>query len=307
MTGNPLVWIGLAGVDADDNSRARAWQQRLHGVMIGVALLALPAYLLDSGGEHPALHSVASALDSFIFAAFLLETLWMLHVTSHPLRYLLENWLNVLIVVGSGLSAAGGTSTEWLALIRVARVAVGSLVLVRALSEFRVLFTRRGAPLLLGAAICIMLASGGIMYWLEPTVSSFWDGLWLAFVTGLTIGYGDVVPTSPAARVFAVFVAMTGIALMTLFTANVVAFFIGRDDSSAEDRDALRSDLTRAMSAEVATHTARLEAEIHALRADIAQLARQIARERSGTAATEYREDTTSPASDISTVNEVKP
>src|SRR4051794_17290285 len=47
MTGNPLVWIGLAGVEDDDTPRARAWQQRLHGVMIGIALLALPAYLLD--------------------------------------------------------------------------------------------------------------------------------------------------------------------------------------------------------------------------------------------------------------------
>ena len=291
MTGNPLVWIGLAGVEPDDNARARAWQQRLHGVMIGVALLALPAYLLDSGGEHPALHAAASALDGVIFAAFLLETLWMLHVTDHPLRYLLENWLNVLIIVGAALSALGGASTEWLALIRIARVAVGSLVLVRALSEFRVLFTRRGAPLLMGAAICIMLAAGGIMYWLEPSVSSFWDGLWLAFVTGLTIGYGDVVPTSPAARVFAVFVAMIGIALMTLFTANVVAFFIGRDDAIAQDAEALRRDLTHAVGAELATHARRVEAEIGALRAEIAQLRREVARGTPDAPAKEYRED----------------
>ena len=99
MAQNPLIWIGLAGVDEDDNARARAWQQRLHGVMIGVALLALPAYLLDSAGTDPALHRVASVLDAVIFAAFLGETLWMLHVSNHPGRYVLENWLNVLIMI----------------------------------------------------------------------------------------------------------------------------------------------------------------------------------------------------------------
>jgi len=273
MTGNPLVWIGLAGVEDDDTPRARAWQQRLHGVMIGIALLALPAYLLDFGGEHPALHAIATVLDAVIFIAFLLETLWMLHLTAHPLRYLFENWLNVAIIVGSAISAAGGAGADWLALIRVARVALGSLVLVRALSEFQVLFTRRGAPLLLGAAICMMLGAGGIMYWLEPTVETYWDGLWLSFVTGLTIGYGDVVPTSAGARVFAILVAMVGVALMTLFTANVVAFFVGRDEGKSEPNE-----------------SAALASEMSALRADIAALQQEIARDRAARAASPYRE-----------------
>src|SRR5512140_3252238 len=115
---NPLIWIGLAGIDPDDNPRARLWQQRLHGLMIGVAMLALPAYLLDTGGGHPALHHLATVLDALIFCAFLFETLWMLHVTSFPARYLLENWLNIVIIVGSAASAAGA-ATEWIALIRV--------------------------------------------------------------------------------------------------------------------------------------------------------------------------------------------
>lgn len=272
MTVNPLVWIGLAGVEPDDNPRAHFWQQRLHGLMIGVALLALPAYLLEAAGDRPALHHVATVLDGVIFGAFLLETCWMLYVTSHRLRYLLENWLNMLIIVGSAASAVG-EPTEWLALIRVARVAVGSLVLVRGLSEFRVLFTRRGAPLLIGAAALIMLASGGVMYWLEPTVHSYWDGLWLSFVTGTTIGYGDYVPTSPAARVFAVFVAVVGVALMTLFTANVVAFFIG-DHTASSDKaaEALRQELAEVVRSEMALQSARVESQMEALRADIAEL-----------------------------------
>jgi voltage-gated potassium channel len=281
---NPLVWIGLAGIDHDDNPRARLWQQRLHGLMIGVALLALPAYLLDAGGDQPALHHVATALDAVIFCAFLLETLWMLRVTSFRVRYVLENWLNIVIIVGSAASAAGA-ATEWIALIRVARVAVGSLVLVRTLSEFRVLFTRRGAPLLVGASACIMLIAGGVMFWLEPTIDSYWDGLWLAFVTGMTIGYGDVVPTSPAARVFAVFVAIVGVALMTLFTANVVAFFVGRDDRSSSDgaSDGLRGDGAQSLHRELAMHTALVQQELQALRADIAQLRSLVARDREGT------------------------
>jgi len=277
MIANPLVWVGLAGIEPDDNARARYWQQRLHGVMIGVALLALPAYLLDLAADSPRLHALASVLDAVIFCAFLLETLWMLHVTSFRTRYLLENWLNLVIIMGSAASAAGA-ATEWIVLFRVARVAVGSLVLMRAMSEFRVLLTPRGAPLLVGAAVCILLASGGVMFWLEPSIDNYWDGLWLCFVTGMTIGYGDVVPTSPAARAFAVFVAMMGAALVALFTANIVAYFVGRDEPPPVDEERLALNVQQVVRGELAAERTALLAEIRALRAEIADLRATVAR-----------------------------
>lgn len=278
MTLNPLIWIGLAGVEADDNPRALHWQQRLHAFMIGIALLALPAYVLDSTDARPIFHHLAWVLDGVIFFAFLLETVWMVHVTSHPARYLLENWLNLLILVGAGASALGA-ATEWIAILRVARIAVGSLVLVRALSEFRVLFTRRGAPRLVGAACLFLIASGGVLFWLEPTIPNYWDGLWLAFVTGTTIGYGDIVPTTAPARIFAVVVAVVGVALMTLFTANIVAFFIGRDSgpSREEMRDAVRDGLA-GDAAETRAQWNALQQEVQGLRAEIAALRADLAR-----------------------------
>lgn len=169
MTRTPLIWIGLAGVDSLANARAHMWQQRLHGVMVGIALLTLPAYVLDSAGEYPGFQEVAWALDLLIFIAFVAETAWMLHVTDFPARYLAENWLNVVIMIGTAASAMGA-ATEWVVLMRVARVALGSLVLMRATAAFKMLFTRRGAPLLVGIAFLLMLAGGGVFYWVEPTI-----------------------------------------------------------------------------------------------------------------------------------------
>ncbi|MGZ9006025.1 MAG: ion channel, partial [Burkholderiales bacterium] len=37
------------------------------------------------------------------------------------------------------------------------------------------------------------------------------DGLYFAFVSGLTIGYGDLVPKAPLARVLAVTIGLSGI------------------------------------------------------------------------------------------------
>lgn len=251
MTANTLlVWIGLAGIEPDDNARARLWEQRLHGAMVGIALLALPAYVLDTAVQRDQWHRLATVLDALILAAFLAESAWMASVSSFPVRYLFGNWLNLVVVAGSA-AALFGTTTEWIALVRVARVAVAGIMLVRVVTRFRFLLTRRGAPALVGVAFLTMLATGGIYYWLDPSISSFWDGLWLAFVSGTTVGYGDIVPTTGASRLVTVFVVLAGWALLSLFTANIVAMFVGRDERE------LRADLHR---------------EIVHLRREIAQL-----------------------------------
>lgn len=275
MSHHPLVWIGLAGVSINDNARARRWQQRLHGVMILVALLSLPAYVFEAAATSPRLQQISRLLDLLMFAAFLAETLWMMYVSSFPVRYLFENWLNVLILVAVAASAAGAP-TDWLALVRLARVVVSSLILLRALAEFRVLFTRRGAPMLLGVAVFSMLAGGGVFYWLEPSIHSYWDGIWLAFVTGATIGYGDFVPTVGASRIVAVLIAFVGVAMMTLFTANLVAFFVGHDDAPVAEvqrtLDAMRQEMQGRSGGKADDDTSSLQQEIAALRSELAAL-----------------------------------
>jgi hypothetical protein len=45
------------------------------------------------------------------------------------------------------------------------------------------------------------------------------DGLYFAFVSGLTIGYGDLVPTQPLTRVLAIGIGLTGILFAGLVAA----------------------------------------------------------------------------------------
>jgi voltage-gated potassium channel len=276
MTHNPLVWIGLGGVAPDDNARALEWQQRLHWVMVVVALMSVPAYFLATAAIDPLWHRIASVLDFVILAAFVAELVWMMGLSSFPVRYVLENWLNVVIILGAA-AAAFGAATEWIAIVRAMRAAVAILVVVRTATQFRVLFTRRGAPMLMGIAVLTMMALGALFYWLDPAIRTFGDGLWLAFITGSTVGYGDVVPTTGATRLIAALTVLVGVALMTLFTANVVAFFIGGEEAKMREslqRDivALRGEIAQLLDAEELRITLELHREIRQLRQELAEL-----------------------------------
>lgn len=110
------------------------------------------------------------------------------------------------------------------------------------------LITRRG--LLYSLVLCLLiLGMGGLGFWiLEPRALTFSDGLWLAFTTAATVGYGDIVPSTHASRAFSVIVVLLGLAVLSLVTASVAAMFVETEERQIE-RDlmyeigALRSEV----------------------------------------------------------------
>ena len=107
---------------------------------------------------------------------------------------------------------------------------------------------------------CLILLIGGVGFWmLDPHVHTLSEGLWLAFTTAATVGYGDVVPSTPASRGFAVVAVLLGLAVLSLATASLAAIFVEKD--VAEEEDLLAQDLLR---------------EINLLREDIRMLRSEV-------------------------------
>jgi voltage-gated potassium channel len=93
---------------------------------------------------------------------------------------------------------------------------------------------RRGLWYSLALCVVILLL-GGVGFWaLEPDIHTLQDGLWLAFTTAATVGYGDTVPQTHAGRVFAVLVVLLGLAVLSLVTASLAALFVERDVQADE-------------------------------------------------------------------------
>jgi len=84
----------------------------------------------------------------------------------------------------------------------------------------------------------LILLLGGVGFrLLDPNVHTIADGLWLAFTTAATVGYGDLVPSTHASRMFSVIVVLLGLAVLSLATASLAAIFVEKD---VEEGDELR-------------------------------------------------------------------
>ena len=125
------------------------------------------------------------------------------------------------------------------------------------------LLTRQG--LLYSLLLCVVIMGlGGMGFWLiEPRAKTLSDGLWLAFTTAATVGYGDIVPSTSASRAFAVLVVLLGLAVLSLATASVAAMFVETEERQIEqdlmrEIGALREELRELREEVRATQAATL-------------------------------------------------
>ena len=83
------------------------------------------------------------------------------------------------------------------------------------------------APLTLGV---ILIASFGALYFEHgkdaSSIRSLWDGIWWAFVTICTVGYGDKVPLSDGGKIIGIFLMISGIGLLSMLTATVASVLV---------------------------------------------------------------------------------
>jgi len=252
--------------DRPSDAPAERLHEHLRWLVLSLLTLSIPAFYLMLAGRKDwqwLLGEVLYAIVAVGLAGYLLLA-WR----SRPERraFLRRYWLDGLILLGA-VASIGGHPAHWTVSEWVLRLAFSALVAGRLafalLSSFAPM---RLAYVVMVGGVTLALAGAGF-YWLEPTVNSYADGLWLAFTSGATVGYGDIVPTTPESRVFAALMVLPGFGILAVTTAAFAALFIGEEEKQFQRE--LHQDirtLRRAVSA--------LRRELHALR-DEGRRARQ--------------------------------
>lgn len=220
--------------------------------VVASLLATIPAFYIELLEQLPTPLATAIYLTA---AGILALALWRVaRLLDHPRQHLRRNVLDVALIAGFVLAALLPASMDSPISLAV-RLVVALLSLVRMVWTLRPWITRGGLGYLLLLAFAVLCFCGVGFWALEPRVHSLGDGLWLAFTTAATVGYGDIVPSTPAAKIFAVFVVLLGYAVLSLVTAAIAAMWVETTERRIE-HDILR----------------QLHAEVGALRAEVAAL-----------------------------------
>lgn len=224
------------------NGEAMRCELRWRWPVLLALLATVPAFYIELLKDLP----TPLAVTIYLFAAaMLVGSLWRVaRLLDHPRQYLRSKALDLTLIAGLLIAAALPPSIESGPSLAV-RLLVSLLTLLRMVWAVKSWVTRGGLAYLLLMAL-LVLGFCGVGFWaLEPRAHSLGDGLWLAFTTAATVGYGDIVPTTPAAKIFSVFVVLLGYAVLSLVTAAIAAMWV----ETSERR--LESDLLRDMHAQL--------------------------------------------------------
>ncbi|WP_277678564.1 potassium channel family protein [Gracilibacillus dipsosauri] len=87
-------------------------------------------------------------------------------------------------------------------------------------------------------SVCLIMTSFGfIIHILEPIhFPTTFDGIWWAFVTGSTVGYGDYVPLSNIGKIIGILLILAGGGLVTFYMATLSAGTIKHEKSLTEGK-----------------------------------------------------------------------
>ena len=177
--------------------------------------------------------------DWTIWAVFALELTVKTYLAPARLKYVRRHWFDVIIVAIPFLRPLRVVrSARALRLLRALRLVSFGL---RTLDTTRVILTRNGLQYVLLTTGVLIVASAAAVTILESgnesTIDNFGAGLWWAFVTVTTVGYGDTFPITAAGRGVAVFLMLLGISTFGLVTANVASFLLKPDEETVKLED----------------------------------------------------------------------
>jgi voltage-gated potassium channel len=226
--------FGLSGVDRNERPMATKVGRWFEWPMILLAFWIILEWYIEAQSLTPL--ALTLFTDWFIWAFFVVETLILLVLVEHKIIFLRNNW-GSLVIICAGLPLlwdvfpyAGG--------LRALRLLVLFSLLFNMSAAARKILGRNHLGTTLMVSFIIVILAGTLMAVIDPNIESPLDGIWWAWVTITTVGYGDIVPGSTAGRLFGSLLILLGIALFSMLTASFSAFFLAQGEEKISQQEA---------------------------------------------------------------------
>ncbi len=223
--------------------------------MLLLAIWIIAEWYLTANQTYP--EDWAYTTNLVILSLFIFETVLLTCLVRDKKRYLRTNWMNLLIIIA-------GIPLFWhdqpyAGALRTLRLLLVVGIFLEMSSTIRGMLRRNHVGITLFVAAIIVVMAGTTIAIIDPAIDTPWDGIWWAWVTVTTVGYGDIVPESPYGKIFGGFLMILGLGLFSLLTANFSAFLIVQEEEEFIDRERELASEERETAAKLERIESRLE------------------------------------------------
>ncbi|MCG8535945.1 MAG: ion channel [Pseudomonadales bacterium] len=219
------TYMGFGGVHPNENPKAKSWGGILEAPMLLVALWILLDWYLFTQGMID--HEQRRISDWIIWSFFVFETALLTALCSDKLQHLKRNWANIAIIL-LAFPLFYDTHQEF-AVLRMIRLFFLVGYFTHNVRMVKTVLRQNHLGKTLTISVMFITGGGILIAGIDPAIETPGDGIWWAWVTVTTVGYGDIVPESLPGRAFASLLILLGITMVSLITANVSAYLLSRN------------------------------------------------------------------------------
>ena len=210
-------------------------------IMSALAVTASVLIVIDATQN---LKSWERLLFLVIYAVFFIDLLIRLAKAKDKKKFVKRNYMDILALLpihGVFLFPAG-IADNVLSVLGLIRIIA---FLSRPLRKLRKFYNTNGFKYVVFATVMTIITGGVLIHYAEGM--AYGDGIWWAFVTATTVGYGDISPDTTYGRLIAMALMLVGIGLIGSLTSTLTSFFLSRHKKRASDPvlSAVKDELER--------------------------------------------------------------
>ena len=182
-------------------------------------LLILGSVLFKLGPEYI---TFILLFDAIVCIVLIIEFIRKLQKSENRRMFFNKNWLALLASLPVALLILPFLSYAAYAypLIVLLRI-LNLILLIKVISKVTERFLDATyLDKIIAVFIVLLLGSTFVLYCFDPNITSIFQAVWFVFQTITTVGYGDIIPSSPAGQFIGLVLIIAGVLMFSMVTAS---------------------------------------------------------------------------------------
>ena len=203
-------------------------QHRIYDIVISA--LAAAAILLILIDLSDGLNAWQSVLDTVIWTVFAVDYMVRFWNAPKKWKFVRNNICDLIAILPFHMIFR---AFKLVAVAKAAKVPRLFAFLYRPFKKAKRFFNTNGFKYVVFVTALLILLGGVSIHFAEGM--SYADGIWWAFVTATTVGYGDISPATVYGRLIAMILMLVGIGLIGTVTSTLTSYFLNQKTKSVKD------------------------------------------------------------------------
>jgi voltage-gated potassium channel len=194
---------------------------------ITIGILAVIAVILAIIDFSKGLVQWQIVLDDCILIIFIVDYLIRLFISQNKKNFLKNNIFDLISIIPFNSAFRIFRIIKLTKILRILKIIKLSKIIIysiRLFKKFKKFFNTNGFKYIICITIIFIILGGCLIHYAENM--PFQDGIWWAFVTATTVGYGDISPHTILGRIIATVLMLIGIGLIGSLTSTITSYFL---------------------------------------------------------------------------------